>query len=124
MVSALPNIKVYGGLFLLLSTFFYCMYISQPFSYPFVNVLADDRIPKLTEKVTHATTFFIGKNLKVTSLFTPCHTKGHVLYYVEQEGSDTAPALFCGDTLFVGVWVFCAKVLLVLLGSYFFRCLM
>lgn len=35
-------------------------------------------------------------------LFTPCHTKGHMCYFMWEDGSLDAPALFSGDTLFVG----------------------
>jgi hydroxyacylglutathione hydrolase len=40
-------------------------------------------------------------SLKVTCLFTPCHTTGHICYYVENIGDGDAPAVFTGDTLFV-----------------------
>ena len=33
---------------------------------------------------------------------TPCHTKGHVVFFVEPQGPGAVPALFSGDTLFVG----------------------
>ena len=42
----------------------------------------DDRIGALTKKVTQNDTFNIG-NLKVKCLFTPCHTTGHICYFVE-----------------------------------------
>eukprot|EP01094_Clydonella_sp_ATCC50884_P012165 TRINITY_DN2209_c0_g1_i1.p2 TRINITY_DN2209_c0_g1~~TRINITY_DN2209_c0_g1_i1.p2 ORF type:complete len:297 (-),score=114.17 TRINITY_DN2209_c0_g1_i1:234-1019(-) len=60
----------------------------------------DDRIPALNKKVADGDVVMVG-NIAVNVLFTPCHTTGHVLYYVA-EGGGAAPALFSGDTLFVG----------------------
>ncbi|CAK1547348.1 unnamed protein product [Leptosia nina] len=61
----------------------------------------DDRIGALSHKVEHNSKFNIG-NLNVQCLFTPCHTSGHICYFVStpEEGSDTA--VFTGDTLFLG----------------------
>jgi len=59
----------------------------------------DDRIDALTKKVGEGDKFNIG-SIKVSVFFTPCHTRGHVLYYCEQEGR--APCIFTGDTLFIG----------------------
>jgi hydroxyacylglutathione hydrolase len=43
------------------------------------------------------------QNLTPTSVIaTPCHTKGHVVFFVEPQGPGAVPALFSGDTLFVG----------------------
>ncbi len=58
----------------------------------------DDRIKALTNKVKHDDTFKVGE-LSVKCLFTPCHTKGHICYYVE--GGDDSRAVFTGDTLFL-----------------------
>lgn len=59
----------------------------------------DDRIGALTQKVGHGDTFSVG-TLSVKCLFTPCHTTGHICYFVE--GSDEADkAVFTGDTLFL-----------------------
>uniref|UniRef100_A0A8C0VU04 Hydroxyacylglutathione hydrolase, mitochondrial n=1 Tax=Cyanistes caeruleus TaxID=156563 RepID=A0A8C0VU04_CYACU len=60
---------------------------------------ADERIGALTHKVTH------GQELSVCGLrclFTPCHTSGHMCYFMWEDDSPDAPALFSGDTLFVG----------------------
>jgi hydroxyacylglutathione hydrolase len=44
-------------------------------------------------------------------MYVPCHTKGHIAFVVyppptgsheQDRESDTAPLLFCGDTLFIG----------------------
>jgi len=60
----------------------------------------DDRIGALTKKVTHGDEFKIG-SLNVRCLFTPCHTTGHICYFVTGP-SGSEPAVFTGDTLFVG----------------------
>jgi len=72
IVKSIPGLKVYGG---------------------------DDRINALTNKVGDGDTITIG-SIKITVYFTPCHTKGHVLYFAQQEGAK-APAIFTGDTLFI-----------------------
>jgi len=59
----------------------------------------DDRIGALNKKVEDGDKLKIG-NLDVTCIFTPCHTMGHICYLVE--GNSNAPALFTGDTLFLG----------------------
>ncbi|NXE69961.1 HAGHL protein, partial [Calcarius ornatus] len=40
--------------------------------------------------------------IRVKCLFTPCHTSGHMCYFMWEDDSPDAPALFSGDTLFVG----------------------
>ncbi|CAG4937009.1 unnamed protein product [Parnassius apollo] len=74
LVKMQPGLQVYGG---------------------------DDRIGALTIKVQHNTKFNIGR-LNVQCLFTPCHTSGHICYFVTapEEGEDSA--VFTGDTLFLG----------------------
>ncbi|XP_056358883.1 uncharacterized protein LOC130259031 isoform X2 [Oenanthe melanoleuca] len=54
---------------------------------------ADERIGALTHK--------FGA-IRVRCLFTPCHTSGHMCYFMWEDDSPDAPALFSGDTLFVG----------------------
>ncbi|XP_078414784.1 hydroxyacylglutathione hydrolase, mitochondrial [Cetorhinus maximus] len=73
LVKKVPGLQVYGG---------------------------DDRIGALTCRVTHKKTFQVG-SLNVKCLFTPCHTSGHICYFVTKENSSEAPAVFTGDTLFV-----------------------
>lgn len=58
----------------------------------------DQRISALTNRVKHGDKFTIG-NLRVECLYTPCHTNGHICYYLTAEGQ--TPAVFTGDTLFV-----------------------
>ncbi|XP_071640463.1 hydroxyacylglutathione hydrolase, mitochondrial-like isoform X5 [Temnothorax longispinosus] len=66
----------------------------------------DDRIEAINCKITHNDTFNIG-NLSVKCLATPCHTRGHVCYYITGEGEgegegEHPPSVFTGDTLFAG----------------------
>lgn len=73
LVKLKPGLKVYGG---------------------------DDRIGALTNKVQHEEQFNIGE-LNVQCLYTPCHTSGHICYFVSpKDGSESA--VFTGDTLFLG----------------------
>jgi hydroxyacylglutathione hydrolase len=39
-------------------------------------------------------------SLKVKCLFTPCHTTGHICYFVESP-NDNRLSVFTGDTLFI-----------------------
>ncbi|XP_027280781.1 hydroxyacylglutathione hydrolase, mitochondrial isoform X1 [Cricetulus griseus] len=73
LVKLEPGLKVYGG---------------------------DDRIGALTHKVTHLSTLQVG-SLIVKCLSTPCHTSGHICYFVSKSGSSEPSAVFTGDTLFV-----------------------
>ncbi|XP_046402364.1 hydroxyacylglutathione hydrolase, mitochondrial isoform X2 [Ischnura elegans] len=58
----------------------------------------DDRIEALTKKVSHGEEFNLG-SLSVRCLSTPCHTSGHICYYVS--GANHPPVVFTGDTLFI-----------------------
>ncbi len=60
----------------------------------------DDRIPSMTNKIGQDDTFKIG-TLDVKCLFTPCHTTGHICYFVKSPVEGVAPAVFTGDTLFI-----------------------
>ncbi|CAG8554616.1 10228_t:CDS:2 [Paraglomus occultum] len=65
---------------------------------------ADARIPELNYVCKHNEEFTVG-TLKVRSLHTPCHTRGHVCYYVRdgtEMNQDRDKAVFTGDTLLVG----------------------
>ena len=61
----------------------------------------DDRIGALTNKIGHDAKFNIG-NLNVQCLFTPCHTTGHICYFVTATEDSNNSAVFTGDTLFLG----------------------
>lgn len=56
----------------------------------------DDRIEALTCKVKHNDTFNIGR-LQVQCLATPCHTSGHICYYII--GDQESPAVFTGTNI-------------------------
>lgn len=60
----------------------------------------DDRIGGLTDKVKQDDEIRLG-NLTIRCLFTPCHTTGHICYYIESPNGDRA--VFTGDTLFQGI---------------------
>ncbi|CAH2307414.1 hydroxyacylglutathione hydrolase, mitochondrial isoform X1 [Pelobates cultripes] len=60
----------------------------------------DSRIGALNQKISHLSTFKIG-SLHIKCLSTPCHTSGHICYFVTKPGSTEQPAVFTGDTLFV-----------------------
>ncbi|XP_015732192.1 hydroxyacylglutathione hydrolase-like protein isoform X1 [Coturnix japonica] len=62
---------------------------------------ADERIGALTHRVAPNEELTFGA-IRVRCLFTPCHTSGHMCYFMWEDGSPDAPALFSGDTLFVG----------------------
>nr|DBA19288.1 TPA: hypothetical protein GDO54_015149 [Pyxicephalus adspersus] len=73
LVKLMSGLKVYGG---------------------------DSRVGAVTQRVSHLTTFQVG-SLHVKCLYTPCHTSGHICYYVTKPNSSEPPAVFTGDTLFV-----------------------
>uniref|UniRef100_A0A674GE34 Hydroxyacylglutathione hydrolase, mitochondrial n=1 Tax=Taeniopygia guttata TaxID=59729 RepID=A0A674GE34_TAEGU len=68
---------------------------------PGLRVLGgDSRVGALTQRVSHLTALQVG-SLSVKCLSTPCHTSGHICYYVTKPNSSEPPAVFTGDTLFV-----------------------
>ncbi|EFA75013.1 hydroxyacylglutathione hydrolase [Heterostelium album PN500] len=71
MKELLPNVPIYGG---------------------------DDRVEAISNKVGDNDIINVGE-LKVRVLFSPAHTSGHVLYYVNKDDSS---CVFTGDTLFIG----------------------
>lgn len=59
-------------------------------------------IPELDRGMGHGDVYNFG-SLRVEALHTPCHTAGHVCFYITSEqDSSMDPILFSGDTLFVG----------------------
>ncbi|KAJ8972065.1 hypothetical protein NQ317_010934 [Molorchus minor] len=58
----------------------------------------DKRIGALTNMVKHGDKFSIG-DINVECLYTPCHTNGHICYFLTAPGQP--PAVFTGDTLFI-----------------------
>lgn len=69
-----PGIKVYGG--------------------------SVDNVKGCTHKVENGDKVSLGADINILSLHTPCHTKGHISYYVTSK-EDEQPAVFTGDTLFI-----------------------
>ncbi|XP_020229116.1 hydroxyacylglutathione hydrolase cytoplasmic isoform X3 [Cajanus cajan] len=68
-----PGIKVYGG--------------------------SVDNVKGCTDKVQNGDKVSLGADVNILSLHTPCHTKGHISYYVTGK-EDEQPAVFTGDTLY------------------------
>lgn len=75
MKELVPNIKVYGG--------------------------SVDNVEGCTDKLKNGDKLSFGGGVTILSLHTPCHTKGHISYYVTDKEEED-PAVFTGDTLFVG----------------------
>ncbi|KAF9595841.1 hypothetical protein IFM89_005327 [Coptis chinensis] len=70
-----PGIKVYGG--------------------------SLDNVQGCTHLVQNGDNISLGaSNINILSLHTPCHTRGHISYYVTGKEEEN-PAVFTGDTLFV-----------------------
>lgn len=70
--------------------------------YKNVEILGgDERIEAINQIVSHDDTFNIG-SLNVKCLATPCHTSGHICYLVTDDAGSDPPAVFTGDTLFIG----------------------
>jgi len=62
----------------------------------------DDRIDGLTNKVGNGDEIAVG-SVKISCLFTPCHTSGHICYHIDTNDHKTQkPFVFTGDTLFIG----------------------
>jgi len=60
----------------------------------------EGRIEGATLLLGHGQSFEMG-GMAFTALHTPCHTKGHLCYYLPPEG-EQAGYLFSGDTIFAG----------------------
>ena len=54
-----------------------------------------DEVPGVTHEVGDGDSLMIGNQTYVKVLYTPCHTPGHVCYYVDNAH------VFTGDTMFV-----------------------
>lgn len=76
--------------------------------FPKAQVIAGESETVLgqTQFASHLEIFRLGQKTSIQVLHTPFHTSGHVSFLVNSEGSVTAetniPALFSGDSLFVG----------------------
>lgn len=80
MLSMFPDLTIYGG---------------------------DNRVQALNKLVINADVIKLG-TLSIECLSTPCHTRGHICYYVtcndQDSASDPSPnehVVFTGDTLFI-----------------------
>lgn len=92
-------------------------------SYPGLAVMggAKDDVPGCTKPVNDGDTFeLFGGQVKLTCFHTPCHTKGHILFYMEANGctdgdqhasvmkneymvvTNINRCVFTGDTVFIG----------------------
>lgn len=61
----------------------------------------DDRIYGVKNIAKHGDEVSVG-SLHVRCLFTPCHTSGHICYFVQDTSMPSSPAaVFTGDTLFL-----------------------
>ncbi len=61
-----------------------------------ISSAKEDDVPETTKKLSDGETVKLG-SLTVRALHTPCHTRGHVLYYVTgAEGNGGHPILFTG----------------------------
>ncbi|KAJ8923150.1 hypothetical protein NQ315_001704 [Exocentrus adspersus] len=58
----------------------------------------NEELVKKISKRSSSDRFSIG-DINVECLFTPCHTSGHICYYLTAPGQP--PAVFTGDTLFI-----------------------
>lgn len=59
-----------------------------------------DNVQGCTNKLENGDNLSLGPHINILSLHTPCHTKGHISYYVTGKAGDD-PAVFTGDTLFI-----------------------
>lgn len=75
--------------------------IAMKTKFPSIEVIATqyEQIPGVTKPVAEGDHFKLG-NLDINVIYTPCHTRGHVIFIVS--GSLGKSILFTGDTLFVG----------------------
>ncbi|XP_072959464.1 hydroxyacylglutathione hydrolase cytoplasmic [Typha angustifolia] len=74
MRMLVPGIKVYGG--------------------------SIDNVKGCTDKLENGDKLSLGADINILCLHTPCHTRGHISYYVAGKAEED-PAVFTGDTLFI-----------------------
>jgi len=67
---------------------------------PLAVLGGDTRIDGVTNHVEHGDELKLGK-LQIQCLSTPCHTTGHICYYVT-DTEKNEKVVFTGDTLFLG----------------------
>ncbi|KAG0447664.1 hypothetical protein HPP92_028222 [Vanilla planifolia] len=59
-----------------------------------------DNIQACTDQVEHGDKLTLGSDVNISCLHTPCHTKGHISYYVTSNVVENS-SVFTGDTLFI-----------------------
>ncbi|CAO2816078.1 unnamed protein product [Amaranthus hypochondriacus] len=59
-----------------------------------------DNVKGCTDKLDNGDKISLGAETNVLCLHTPCHTKGHISYYVTGK-EDESPGVFTGDTMFI-----------------------
>ena len=64
-----------------------------------LDIIGGKDCNSVTKIPAHGEVFKIGKNISVTALHTPCHTRDSICYFLE-DGDQRA--VFTGDTLFIG----------------------
>jgi hydroxyacylglutathione hydrolase len=63
--------------------------------FPLKVLGGDERVGALNRRVAHGETMQLG-SLIISCLATPCHTSGHICYFVEHPQSGDPPAVFTG----------------------------
>ncbi|XP_078435315.1 metallo-hydrolase/oxidoreductase superfamily protein [Wolffia australiana] len=59
-----------------------------------------DNVRGCTNKLENGDRLSLGGGVEILALHTPCHTKGHISYFVSSKDEEP-PAVFTGDTLFI-----------------------
>ncbi len=60
-----------------------------------ISSILEDDVPASTKKLSDGETLKLG-SLTITAIYTPCHTKGHLVFYVT--GDQGHPILFTGTS--------------------------
>lgn len=73
-------------------------------AYPNLRVYsnAEDSVPGMTDHVADGARLVIGQRLQFTTLHTPGHTRGHVVFVLDGSPFGAPNSLFSGDLLFIG----------------------
>jgi hydroxyacylglutathione hydrolase len=61
-----------------------------------------DKVEGCSHPVQHGDEVSISPTVRVKCLETPCHTRGHISYFITSTRAEDKPAVFTGDTLFIG----------------------
>ncbi|CAA6669224.1 unnamed protein product [Spirodela intermedia] len=61
---------------------------------------SSDNVKGCTNKLENGDKLSLGEDIEILALHTPCHTKGHISYFVTSKHEE-AQAVFTGDTLFI-----------------------